>query len=76
MADYLTKRSERDPWDADDYLARGVGLSVLAAFVLGAAFADGESADWAWIGWVALWIGGIILSIGIIAKGVEVSRRS
>ena len=61
-------------WDADDYLARGIFAAIVAAVLL--AIAVDTEADWATVvGWIVAVVAGLLLTIGIVAKGVEVGHR-
>jgi len=64
----------RSGWDADDYLAKGTGLTVLGVIILGGAI-DSNSSDWAFVGAIVSWAAAVLVLIGIVAKGIEVSRR-
>lgn len=62
--------------DATDYLTVGIMLSIAAGAIAGFCWAMDAKTAAVIAGGVLGWIGTVILTIGIIAKGVQVGNRS
>lgn len=68
------KKPRKRGWSPDDYLGMGIAISVIGGLVAGIVAVAAPD-----LGIVAIaivsFVGGLILCIGIVAKGVQVGNR-
>lgn len=67
----MSEKTPKGPWSPDTYLNFGVLGVFIGGLVLGLTYDVAPA-----IGFIMLGVAGLILQIGIIAKGVEVGMKS